>query len=64
MDQFTFVLFSKRTLLLNNLPAMVGSLMMFFSYHAKAPSLLVIGRLVVGFNGGKFISNIGVLIVK
>lgn len=43
---------SKQTLFLNNLPAMVGSLMMFFSYHAKAPLLLIIGRLVVGFNGG------------
>lgn len=43
---------SKRTLLLNNLPALLGSMMMFFSYHAKAPSLLIAGRLIVGFNSG------------
>jgi len=43
---------SKRTLLLNNIPAVIGSLMMFSSYYAKGPALLIIGRLVFGFNNG------------
>ena len=54
-EDLFFFLFSKRTLLLNNLPALLGSMMMFFSYHAKAPSLLITGRLIVGFNSGKVI---------
>lgn len=43
---------SKRALLLNNIPAMIGSLMMFSSYYAKGPALLIIGRFVFGFNNG------------
>lgn len=43
---------SKKTLLLNNIPAIIGSLMMFSSYYAKGPALLIIGRLVFGFNNG------------
>lgn len=43
---------------------MVGFLMMFFLYYVKVFLLFVIGRFVVGFNGGKFIFNIGVFIVK
>ena len=50
---FCFCFFpSKRTLLLNNIPAVIGSLMMFSSYYAKGPALLIIGRLVFGFNNG------------
>lgn len=43
---------SKRTLLLNNIPAIIGSLMIFSSYYAKGPALLIIGRLIFGFNNG------------
>lgn len=43
---------SKRTLLLNNIPAIIGAIMMFSSYYAKEPALLITGRLVFGFNNG------------
>lgn len=49
---FLFIFFSKRTLLLNNIPAIIGSLMMFLSYYAKGPALLIIGRVIFGFNNG------------
>ena len=48
----SFLFFSKRTLLLNNIPAIIGSLMMFSSYYAKGPALLIIGRVFFGFNNG------------
>lgn len=41
--------------------------MMFFSYHAKAPSLLITGRLIVGFNSGEVIfvcNDVNVLIMS
>lgn len=50
---FLIFLDSKRTLLLNNIPAIIGSLMIFSSYYAKGPALLIIGRLIFGFNNGK-----------
>ena len=50
-----FFCFSKRALLLNNIPAMIGSLMMFSSYYAKGPALLIIGRFVFGFNNGMYL---------
>lgn len=39
--------------MLNNIPAIIGSLMIFSSYYAKGPALLIIGRLIFGFNNGK-----------
>ncbi|KAK2552706.1 Glucose transporter type 1 [Acropora cervicornis] len=43
---------SKRALFLNNIPAIIGSVMMFSSYFAEGPALLIIGRFVFGFNNG------------
>ncbi|XP_015779428.1 PREDICTED: solute carrier family 2, facilitated glucose transporter member 3-like [Acropora digitifera] len=43
---------SKRALFLNNIPAIIGSVMMFSSYYAEGPALLIIGRFVFGFNNG------------
>ena len=50
-----FLGFRKTLLLLNNVPAFIGSMMMFGSYFAKGPALLIIGRLVIGFNNGRLV---------
>ena len=37
---------------MNNIPALVGSVFMFLSYHTKHSSLLIVGRLIIGVNSG------------
>ena len=47
-----FLDFRKNALLVNNIPALVGSVFMFLSYHTKHSSLLIVGRLIIGVNSG------------
>ncbi|XP_020913744.1 solute carrier family 2, facilitated glucose transporter member 1 [Exaiptasia diaphana] len=42
----------KNAILANNIPAIAASLLMFLSYFAKSSAMLIIGRLVCGFNSG------------
>lgn len=46
-------LYRKTAIMANNVPTILAALFMSLSYVAKASSLLIIGRFIIGFSSGK-----------
>ena len=44
----------KRALLVNNIPTIIGAVLMFVSYYAKDPWPLILGRLIIGVSCGRY----------
>lgn len=53
-----FAVHRKRGLLLNNVTGIVGAALMAFSKAAQSYEMLIIGRLIIGFNCGASTYNL------
>jgi SP family facilitated glucose transporter-like MFS transporter 1 len=48
----TGIIYRKRGLLLNNATGILGAILMAFSKAAQSYEMLIIGRMIIGFNCG------------